>query len=195
MTTDAPPRCTICPVRPPRPALTGSRTCDPCQEELARILTDLDRLIPQLRGLLAPGSSGDGIRGGASSGAPLRIGVLSLLDERATDAPGKVLARWAATFHTKATPEALKQALGRIIERDEVRPFARELRALHAELKRVCGEPGAARVATCQREVHGRPCMGAITAVPGSDEAACVKCRDTWPRARWGLLGRLQDTA
>jgi hypothetical protein len=192
-TTPAPQRCTICRVRPARPALASSLACQPCTTELDGMLADLDRLLPQLRAMLEPGRAGDGIRGGAEAAAPLRIGVLSLLDDRATDSPGVVLARWAGIFTTKATPEGLRQALGRIIEHDQLKAFARDLRALHAELKRVCGEPGAARVATCRQIVHGRPCNGAITAVPGADEAACVKCRDTWPRARWGLLGRLQD--
>jgi hypothetical protein len=192
--TPAPQRCTICRVRPARPALPASLACQPCTDELDGMLTDLDRLLPTLRAMLEPGSAGDGIRGGAEAAAPLRIGVLSLLDDRATDSPGVVLARWADVFRTHATPQGLRQALGRIIEHDQLKAFARDLRALHAELKRVCGEPGAARVATCRQIVHGKPCMGAITAVPGADEAACVKCRDTWPRARWGLLGRLQET-
>lgn len=197
MTTDErPPACTICPVRPPRPALTASGACKPCVAELEAILADLDRLLPQLRSMLAERASSD-TAGRAGAGAvPLRIGVLSLLDERATDSPGKVLARWAGTFGTHATPQALRQAIGRIVEHPELRAFARDLRALHKELIRVCGEPGtqARRVATCQQQRHGRPCGGAIIAAPRGDEAVCAKCRDTWPRERWGLLARMQPT-
>lgn len=190
--------CAICTVRPPRPPMTASRACKPCVDELTRLLEDLETLLPMLRSIVEPGRL-NGTGGGRvdASPAPLRVDVLSLLDSRNTDSPGRVLARWAVTFQTGATPHALRQALGRIVERDELEAFTKDLRALTAELKRVCGEP-AVRVATCHRErptrAGLRECGGAII-VPSTDRsvARCTVCGDEWPREHWGILGRLQD--
>lgn len=185
--------CVICPARPPRQPLPESRACKVCEAELNKALKDLEQLLPVLRALIEPGRTLTEIRGrhGAAP-APLRVDVLSLLEDGARG-PDAFLTRWGAVFSTPASATALRQILGRIIETDHLEAFARDLRALHAQVIRVCGEPGPAKVATCRRLIRGKECRGAITATPGGDTAACTVCGDQWPRARWGLLGRIEQ--
>jgi hypothetical protein len=187
-------RCVICPARPPpRPPLPESRACKVCEAELSKALQTLEQLLPVLRALIEPGRAMAEVRGrhGAAP-APLRVDVLSLLEDT-THSPDAFLARWGDTFGTAPTPAGLRGVLGRIIESDHLEAFARQLRALHAAVVRVCGEPGPARVATCRRLIRGKECRGAITATPGGDTAACTVCGDQWPRARWRLLGRIEQ--
>jgi hypothetical protein len=193
-----PQLCVICPARPRRPVLTDSKACEPCVRDLEQLLTGLDEQLPRLRAFVQLGAAApdDGVRSGrrADSPAPLRIDVLSLLDPRNDKSPGRVLGYWGTVFATPATPTGLRQALGRIIERDELRGFAKELRQLADEVRRACGEAGPAvrRVATCPRDLptdNGgiRECGGPIMAAPDGDLAVCTRCGDKWPR-----LGRLQ---
>jgi hypothetical protein len=180
--------CVICPARPPRNSLTDSLACDPCVADLTHALKDLEQLLPVLRALLAPGRSiGDGRGGGGTAPAPLRVDVLSLLEDARS--PDAFVARWGA-------PADIRGRLNTLIESEaELREFARDLRALHAAVIRVCGEPGPAKVATCRRLRRGKECRGAIVATPGGDNAQCSTCGDQWPRARWRLLGRLDTQA
>jgi hypothetical protein len=198
-----PQLCVICPARPARPVLTDSQACEPCVRELEQLLKDLDEQLPRLRAFVQLGATApdDGVRGGrrTSSPAPLRIDVLSLLDDRNDRSPGKVLAKWGAVFGTAATPTGLRLALGRIVEHDQLKAFARGLRQLASEVSAACGEQGPAvrRVATCRRDLptdNGgtRECGGPIMAAPDGDLATCTRCGDRWPRDRWQLLGRLQ---
>jgi hypothetical protein len=187
--------CVICPARPPRAPLPDSRACKVCGDELNAALKDLEQLLPVLRALMEPGRAlvDSGVRGRRGTApAPLRVDVLSLLEDTA-HSPDVFLTRWGAAFDTAPSPAGLRAALGRIIETDHLEAFTRELRALRAAVVRVCGEPGPAKVATCRRLVRGRECRGAITATPGSETAACTVCGDQWPRARWGLLGRIEQ--
>jgi len=195
--------CVICPARPARSPLPDSLACQECAEALGRLLDDLDRLLPTLRALMSEvdrSTLDERTHGDAGSygPAPLNVDVLSLLDTRNPDSPGRVLARWGVAFGTAATPAGLKAALGRIVEREELPAFTRDLRALVAELNRVCGVPQSRIVATCRRELptpddaHAE-CGGPIVATPGGDRATCTACGDDWPRAKWRLLGRLQD--
>jgi hypothetical protein len=187
MTDDDPQLCTVCTARPPRPALVGSLVCDPCQTDMARMLEDLTRLLPVLRGLVEPGRSiGDGRGSGGAAPAPLRVDVLSLLNDT-RHGPNVFLTRWG-------DPAQLRATLGARIERPDVVDLARDLRALHAAVIRVCGEPGPARVATCRRLIRGRECRGNIVATPGGDTARCERCGDDWPRSRWRLLGNIERT-
>lgn len=198
-----PQLCVIHPARPAPPALTDSLACKVCVDELEGLLKGLDEQLPRLRAFVQLGATSpdDGVRGGrrADAPAPLRIDVLSLLDPRNDKSPGKVLAKWGAVFGTAATPAGLRQALGRIVEHDQLRAFARDLRALADEVRRAVGEQGPAvrRVATCRRDLptgdNGtRECGGPIMAAPDGDTATCGRCGDKWPRDRWQLLGRLQ---
>jgi hypothetical protein len=186
-------RCVICPARPPRAPLPDSRGCKVCAAELDKALYDLEQLLPVLRALIEPGRVMAEVRGGhGAAPAPLRVDVLSLLEDT-TRSPDVFLANWGAAFSTPASPTGLRQALGRIIESDHLEAFTRDLRAVHASVVRVCGEPGPARVATCRRHIRGKECRGAITATPGGDTAACTVCGDQWPRSRWRLLGRIEQ--
>jgi hypothetical protein len=201
-----PQLCTICPARPARPVLTDSLACEPCVKGLEQLLKTLDEQLPRLRAFVQLGATApdDGVRSGrrADSPAPLRIDVLSLLDPRNERSPGKILAKWAAVFGTPATPVGLRQAMNRIIEHDQLRAFARDLRALAVEVSQACGEQGPAvrRVAACRRDLPARDgdgtreCGGPIMAAPDGDVAVCGSCGDRWPRDRWQLLGRLQAT-
>jgi hypothetical protein len=197
--------CVICPARPRRPVLTDSHACEPCVRDLEQLLKGLDEQLPRLRGFVQLGASApdDAVRTGrrASSPAPLRIDVLSLLDPRNDKSPGKILQKWANIFGTTATPTGLRQALGRIIEHDHLRAFVRDLRVLADEVGRACGEAGPAvrRVATCRRDLPTsnndggtRECGGPIMAAPDGDLAVCTRCGDKWPRDQWQRLGRLQ---
>lgn len=185
--------CVICPARPPRAPLPDSLACQVCEAELNKALKDLEQLLPVLRALIEPGRALTEVRGRVGAApAPLRVDVLSLLEDTA-HSPDTFLTRWADAFSTGTSPADLRQALGRIIEDDRLEQFARELRALHAAVVRVCGEPGPAKVATCRRLIRGHECRGAITATPGGDTAACTVCHDQWPRARWRLLGRIEQ--
>jgi hypothetical protein len=189
--------CVICPAKPRRRALTDSRACGICVDQLQKLLDDLDRLLPILRTLpleVAATVDDTGVRHstGGYAPAPLRVDVLSLLDDR-VNGPDAFLGVWAGRLGVVASPVALAAVLSRIIERDDLEVFARQLRGLHAEVVRVTGEPQPARVATCHRLINGRDCNGPITATPGGDTATCQRCGDEWPRSRWQLLGRLQD--
>jgi hypothetical protein len=187
--------CVVCRTRPPRPALTDSRACNMCTAEFDRDLYDLHQLLPVLRALLEPSRLSSGGRGvAAGSGAPLRVDVLDLTEDP-INGPTPFLRYWSSIFRTPPTPAGLRNALGRIIEHDNLEAFARALRTLHAEVIRVCGEPGPAKVATCRRDIRGRPCQGDIQAAPGDDTAVCARCGDTWPRSRWKILGGLQTQA
>ena len=191
--------CVLCLDRPARQPLPDSLACKDCTEELGRILDRIAALLPQLRALITEvnraGYDDERRTGaGAYGPAPLNVDALSLLDPRNTDSPGIVLSRWGVAFGTSSTPAGLKAALGRIIEDDRLRRFVLELRALTRELERVCGVPKSRIVATCRRETEaGTECGGPIVATPGGEVATCTACGDVWPRARWRLLGRLQD--
>lgn len=195
--------CVIHPTRRAPEALPDSLACATCVDELGADLAVIDQLLPRLRALLEPGHSGDlGRRIVASSPAPLRVDVLSLLDTRSTDGPDAVLHRWARAAGTPATGAGLRGRLSWFIEQDQIlRAFAREIRALAAEMRRACGAahladetpPAARRVAVCRRDIRGRECGGAILAAPGADVAICQRCKDGWTRDRWPFLARLQE--
>jgi hypothetical protein len=164
-----------------------------------QLLDRIEALLPTLRTLISELNRAgfDDVRrkgAGAYGPAPLNVDALSLLDSRNTDSPGVVLSRWGVTFGTPSSPAGLKAALGRIIEDDRLRRFVLELRALMKELERVCGVPKSRIVATCRRETEPEvECGGPIVATPGGEVATCTACGDVWPRAKWRLLGRLQD--
>jgi hypothetical protein len=73
--------------------------------------------------------------------------------------------------------------------------FARELDQVHRRLKLAASERPPQPVATCHRDVGGFECGGPIFAALWSDEAVCRRCGDVWPRERWLMIGRLEETA
>jgi hypothetical protein len=194
--------CVICRARPPRRTSADSRRgCDVCIDELAGHLDDLTERIPLLRLMLIPGGQPSSVRlARDASPAPLRVDVLALLDDRGDLAVEAVLARHAAVLagerrlSGKAPAiQSLRAHLGWVAEADWLEEFAKDLRRLAIEVRRVVGEAPQA-VATCRRELDsGRECGGSITASPYSDTATCSRCGDEWPRERWQLLGRLQE--
>lgn len=187
--------CAICTAKPPRAPLPDSRACDPCSKDLQKMLEDLDRLLPVLRSLLEPGRTiGDGRGSGSAAPAPLRVDVLSILNDK-RNGPDVFLAYWSGRLKVAGTPAALVQVLGRIVELDDLKAFTRALRDLHTRVSLVAGEPQPAKVATCRRPIRGRECRGPIIVVPGGNEAVCSACGRQWPRAQWKFLGRIEAEA
>lgn len=187
--------CAICPAKPPRAPLPESRACGVCVADLQRMLDDLERLLPVLRSLLEPGRTiGDGRGSTGAAPAPLRVDVLSILDDK-RNGPDVFLAYWAGRLDVPPTPAGLAGVLSRVVELDDLEAFTRALRDLHSRVSLVSGEPQPAKVATCRRTIRGKECRGAIIAVPGGSEAVCSVCGDQWPRARWKFLGRIEAEA
>jgi hypothetical protein len=195
--------CVICPVRPPRAARPGRNACPDCTGELWRLLDELATLVPLLRGLLEPGSNQHASAKVADvSAAPLNVGVLALLDARGDLSVNGVLAPYwrqiAALKRLTAGQDpirGLRTHIDTVTAQDWLEDCAYDVRRLHREVMRACGET-TSRVARCPKTVDhdtGRECGGPIVAAPSSRVAVCTRCGDEWPRARWALLGRLQS--
>jgi hypothetical protein len=211
--------CTICPARPPRKTVgPHKRACDVCVHELGESLDLIGDRLPLLRSMLVPGGTPASIRlARDGSPAPLRVDVLALLHE---DGDLSILGNLQPfadqlAAERKLPPDAepvavLREYLEWIVTAEWVGPFARAVRRVGLDVRRVVGE-APQPVATCRREVsverkviedgEGEPvevevaveCRGTIHASPYSDSAVCSRCGDVWPRSRWQMLGRLQE--
>jgi hypothetical protein len=211
--------CSICPARPPRKTDGHlKRACEVCVHELGTHLDLLIDRLPLLRGMLIPGGVPATLRlARDASPAPLRVDVLALLDETGDLGARAILQPFADTLTaerdlppTVYPVTFLREHLGWIVEAEWLPRFARGLRRLADDARRVLGED-AKPVATCRREVgtqrkvirdeDGEPvevevpveCRGVITASAYADSAVCQRCGDVWERARWQMLGRLQE--
>lgn len=186
--------------------------------ELGESLDVIADRLPLLAGMLVPGGQPSSVRlARDGSPAPLRVDVLALLDETGDLGARAVLRPFADTLTGERdlppTPYPitfLRDHLEWIVTAEWLEAFARAVRRVASEVRRVVGE-APQPVATCRREVGverrvvdddtGRPvevevaveCRGTITASPFSDSAVCQRCGDLWPRSRWQLLGRLQE--
>lgn len=205
--------CAICTARPPRRAAPDRRACEVCEHELGAHLDLLTDRMPLLSGMLVPGGTPASVRlSRDGSPAPLRVDVLALLDD-AGDLGARALLQPFAdtlTIERDLPPSPypitfLREHLEWATAAGWLETFARTLRRVAEEVRRVLGED-AKPVATCRREVGVErrivdgdevetpvECRGTITAAPYSDAAVCQRCGDVWERARWQMLGRLQE--
>jgi hypothetical protein len=207
--------CVICLVKPPRKTTARRRCCEVCQHELATLLDELNDRLPLLPDMLVPSGVPSSIRlARDASPAPLRVDVLALLDDRGDLSVLGVLAPYADILATERRLSgqvdpirSLRAHLEWVAAADWLEDFTKTLRRIGGEVRRVLGEEAKA-VATCHREVATRvtvvagerielpvECRGVITASVYSDTATCVRCGDPWPRSRWQMLGRLQETS
>jgi hypothetical protein len=211
--------CTICRARPPRKTVgPHKRACDVCVHELGESLDLIGDRLPLLRSMLVPGGTPASIRlARDGSPAPLRVDVLALLHEDGDLSILGNLQPYADQLASErklsgsGTPVTfLREYLEWIVTAEWVGPFARTVRRVALDVRRVVGE-APQPVATCRREVgiehrivpgpDGQPtavevpveCRGVITASPYADSAVCQRCGDVWERARWQMLGRLQE--
>lgn len=206
--------CTICPARPPRKADgPHKRACEVCVHELGESLDLIVDRLPLLRGMLVPGGTPASIRlARDGSPAPLRVDVLALLHEdgdlSVTGTLQPFADQLAAERHLTGlhSPAAsLRTHLDWIATTEWLPPFAKAVRRVAGEVRRVVGE-APQPVATCRREIGTQvkvvdgervevavECRGTIHASPYADSAVCARCGDVWERARWQLLGRLQE--
>lgn len=208
--------CAVCTARPPRRPVPPRRACDICVHDLGGLLDELDDRLPLLPDLLVPSGVPSSVRlARDASPAPLRVDVLALLDDRGDLSVIGVLQPFADALAAdrrlsgQVDPiRSLRAHLEWISAADWLEPFAKALRRITEEVRRVLGEQ-ARPVATCRREVSTRTetrpdgtrvevsieCRGAIMASAWSDTAVCARCGDVWERARWQHLGRLQEGA
>lgn len=74
-----------------------------------------------------------------------------------------------------------------------------QLRALHAQLKPVTGDPGRRHIGICPVTVdegeHTRECGARLYAPLRGDSIECGACGEVWPREKWLRLGDLLEAS
>lgn len=175
----------------------GSHVCTHCHTRLARTLADLPRLHTQLIELELTSRDGSSGRAGRNSTPPLRLDVLALLDPRSGPDPDTppiagIIRDWATLvaderqLQPAATTASQLDLLARHHDWLAAQPhligdFTREIRAVHAALRRVCGEATTV-IATCQAPSDdGDECGGPLVHSPNSlHPVVCLHCGDRW---------------
>ncbi|NUP48995.1 MAG: hypothetical protein HOW97_17070 [Catenulispora sp.] len=178
-----------------------------CAERLRADLADIPGHYALMGAVLAPGTAGGGahVSGTRTAPLPVRLEPLSL---RARGGMVTVLALWEADWRelreltpamrgTSATDLAaivlsLRAHLPWAIENHgAVDEFAREVRDLLHQCRAAAGLlPSMMRIGDCPAQDDDQPCGAALYADPMADVIRCRKCRTTWPRGQWMLLGK-----
>lgn len=208
-------RLPYCPGCLPRRARRPWHICLACYDRLERWLTDITALYPLLPAVLEPGTveaapeRGHGKR--ADAPAPLRVGMLDLLDARlgqrsdgTTDRRGTLglLESWATLVReqrglgTPTSPATLTSETGClsrnldwIAAQPWVTDLTRELGDLYRDLRNAVGEVNPKPIGTCPGE-RGHTC-GAPLWPPkdASTGVRCTSCGAEWDGPRLLVLG------
>lgn len=197
--------CTIC-----QRALNPEREFvrhDRCANHLRTSLADIPALYALMGDVLAPGTAGDRTRVSGTRTAPLPV-RLEPLSLRARGGIITILATWEVDWRETRGMAPAERGIG---ERDlaaivlwlrahlpwaiehhlGIREFADEVRDIGRECRAAAGLlPHMMRIGDCPVDVDGEACGAALYADPGAEEISCRRCRSSWPRAHWMLLGR-----
>lgn len=197
--------CTICrrPLNPQHEQIRHDR----CAERLRTDLTDLPGLYALMGAVLAPGTAGGGSRVSGTRTAPLPV-RLEPLSLRARGGIITVLATWEADWRelrglTEAVRGTGERDLSAIVlwlrahlpwaieNHGAVDEFAVEVRDIGRQCRSAAGLlPSMMRIGNCPALIEDEACRAALHADPQAAEIRCRKCRTSWPKTNWMLLGK-----
>jgi hypothetical protein len=197
--------CTIC-RRPTDPERDPVRH-ENCARRLSADLRDIPGHYALMGAVLAPGTAGGRahVSGTRTAPLPVRLEPLSL---RARGGMVTMMASWEVDWRETRGLSAAQRGDGErdlsaivlwlrahlpwaIDEHPGVDEFAAEVRDVLRQCRTAAGLlPNMMRIGNCPVDVDGEPCGAALYADPQGEEIRCRKCRTSWPRAHWMLLGK-----
>lgn len=178
-----------------------------CAERLRTDLADIPGHYALMGAVLAPGTAGGGahVSGTRTAPLPVRLEPLSL---RARGGMVTMMASWEVDWRetrglTPAQRGGSERDLAAIVlwlrahlpwaidEHPAVDEFATELRDILHACRAAAGLlPRMMRIGDCPALDGEEVCGAALHADPMAEEIRCRKCRTSWPRSRWMLLGK-----
>jgi hypothetical protein len=197
--------CTICrrPLDPQREQYRHQR----CADRLRTDLTELPGLYALMGAVLAPGTAGGGARVSGTRTAPLPV-RLEPLSLRARGGIITILATWEVDWRDLRGLTDAQRGIGArdlsaivlwlrahlpwaIENHAAVDEFAAEVRDIGRQCRAAAGLlPNMMRIGCCPALIGDEACGAALHADPQAEEIRCRRCRTSWPRARWMLLGK-----
>lgn len=197
--------CTIChrATDPEREPIRHQR----CADRLRADLVAIPGLYALMGAVLAPGTAGERSRVSGTRTAPLPV-RLEPLSLRARGGIVTVMASWEADWReTRGFAPArrgdserdlaaivlwLRAHLPWAVEHHRaVDEFGEELRDVGRQCRGAAGLlPSMMRIGDCPVDMDGDPCGAALYAEAAAEEIQCRRCRTSWPRGHWMLLGK-----